>query len=122
MVEDGRMSVDGGTQQNVGPSGSSGSEGPVSPQAQQLADMMRMIRSVMEKYDNLAVENKDLALEVKLLRSSMACPPQEGAEAKEEVDSYTKEKGLTGFDHKSNPKPDQYGMEQEKFQECDELL
>ena len=83
---------------------------------------MRMIRSGMEKYDKLAVENKDLALELKLLRSSMACPPQEGAEAKEEVGSYTKEKELKGFDHKSNPKPDQYGMEQEKFQEWDELL
>ena len=45
MVEDGRMSGDGGTQQNVGPSASNGSEGPVSPQAQQLADMMSMIRS-----------------------------------------------------------------------------
>ena len=82
--------------------------------------MMSMIRSVMQKYDRIVEENKELAMEVRLLRNSVAVTPQ--VAETECGTNRTTQKGLKGFDHKSNPKPSQYGLEQERFQEWDELL
>ena len=93
------------------------------PQWQQMADMMSMIRSVMEKYDKIVEENRELAKEVKLLRISAEAVPQVAEANETEVGSNAGSgKGLKGFDYKSNPKPKVYGLEQSQFQEWDELL